>query len=301
MPPGNAPKVKIQPQTASPFRTDVQYRTDIDAQGTPVNVGCGYMLKPEVDGGYQQRVMPQMVVVFVLRGSGTHTDWQGQSFRVKPGSMIIYPPKHKHSMTHDADGQWVEFFFTIPPQIYQALQAMGSLSPYRTVYQPGTGHEVLEHLDSIHRLMRQTTDQSLAQVWALCHVVLVQMILQDRRQTRQQDRLPDNAPSASRQQIDQACQILSKDLSQKLTPAAVADRLDMGYEHFRKLFREAMGISPGEFRIRRRLDLARKLIAVNKLSNKQVAYQLGYADPFTFSKQFRKYTGQSPAAFRKSL
>ena len=90
-------------------------------------------------------------------------------------------------------------------------------------------------------------------------------------------------------------------LALMLGMTALSARLGLGYERFRKVFRQRVGMSPGEYRIRRRIDRARALIAQHRLSNTQVAHALGYRDPFTFSKQFKQVVGVSPGAFRRTV
>jgi len=46
---------------------------------------------------------------------------------------------------------------------------------------------------------------------------------------------------------------------------------------------------------------AKRLFAYEKLSVKEVAYELGFNDPFYFSNFFKKQTKQSPKAFREKI
>jgi len=99
--------------------------------------------------------------------------------------------------------------------------------------------------------------------------------------------------------IERVAALLMRDLEERLDIEQIAAGLDVSYERFRKLFRQRMGVSPGEYRIRRRIDQARSMLIQQRLSNKEIAYALGYADPFTFSKQFKRFVGMSPTVFRK--
>jgi AraC-like DNA-binding protein len=69
-------------------------------------------------------------------------------------------------------------------------------------------------------------------------------------------------------------------------------------DHLIRLFRVCHGATPIEFLIRARMDAARGLLAVSSLSVKQIAAQLGYADAFGFSRQFRLRVGVSPSDYR---
>ena len=77
--------------------------------------------------------------------------------------------------------------------------------------------------------------------------------------------------------------------------------MGLSYERIRKLFMKQIGVSPHAYRIRRRLDRACELLREGKASVSEIAERLGYADPFTFSRQFTKERGTSPSAYRKQI
>ncbi len=70
----------------------------------------------------------------------------------------------------------------------------------------------------------------------------------------------------------------------------------MGYDRFRKTFREVVGLSPGEYRIRRRIQEASRLLRSGTPVG-EVAHRLGYADQFAFSKQFKSRTATAPGRY----
>ena len=88
--------------------------------------------------------------------------------------------------------------------------------------------------------------------------------------------------------------------------AGPADRIEevaheLGYSppHFRRLFRQAMGISPSAYQLRERM--ARAAVLLRDHDVKGVAHALGYSDPFVFSRQFKAQVGVSPSVFAASL
>jgi AraC-like DNA-binding protein len=70
-------------------------------------------------------------------------------------------------------------------------------------------------------------------------------------------------------------------------------------DHLIRLFRKYHGMTPVEFLIQARMTRARVLLASTDFPIKQIAAQLGYADSFCFSRQFKARTGESPTAFRQ--
>lgn len=68
---------------------------------------------------------------------------------------------------------------------------------------------------------------------------------------------------------------------------------------FFELFKSAMGDTPLNWMIRARMERAGRLLAETNLQIKEVAWRVGYEDPFYFSRLFKAVHGVSPSHFRK--
>jgi AraC-like DNA-binding protein len=79
----------------------------------------------------------------------------------------------------------------------------------------------------------------------------------------------------------------------------IARRLEVSHPTLRRVFRRSMGLSPSEYRIRRRIERACALLMLHSV--KEVAARLGYNDAFTFSAQFKSVMKTSPRNFRQNL
>lgn len=66
-----------------------------------------------------------------------------------------------------------------------------------------------------------------------------------------------------------------------------------------KRFRKAVGVSPWQYILARRLDRARELLCANDAAVAHVAEQSGFADPDYFSRFFKKKIGCTPRQFRE--
>jgi len=80
----------------------------------------------------------------------------------------------------------------------------------------------------------------------------------------------------------------------------MAKTMKMSPEHFSRVFHKVTGQSPLDFLLHTRLMRARHLLAETDLSIAAIAEQLGYADLFFFSRQFKQKTGMPPSRYRIS-
>lgn len=66
-----------------------------------------------------------------------------------------------------------------------------------------------------------------------------------------------------------------------------------------RIFREEIGISPIEYFIRLKIDVACYFLSKNDYKNREISEMLSFSDEFHFSKVFKRKTGISPCVFRK--
>jgi AraC-like DNA-binding protein len=109
-------------------------------------------------------------------------------------------------------------------------------------------------------------------------------------------------PAASLQQNEPI-----RDLAQAIqeTPAdawrvdAMAEAVGVSTVHLRRLFHDVLGLSPQRFVTRCRMQQAAERLAKTDRLVRQVAIEVGYEDPFHFSKTFRQTYGLSPSRYRQ--
>jgi AraC-like DNA-binding protein len=85
-------------------------------------------------------------------------------------------------------------------------------------------------------------------------------------------------------------------------PWRVADlaRLSgLSQPHFYRRFKLVTGSSPIDWLRRERINHARRRLLESSDAIKQISEQVGYNDPFFFSRDFKRYTGVSPSEYRR--
>ena len=81
----------------------------------------------------------------------------------------------------------------------------------------------------------------------------------------------------------------------------IAAYCSVSEEYFRRLYKEAYGLSPHRAIVEKRLHRAAVLLRETDLRTKQIAYQSGFSDPKYFSTLFLREMKLSPSAYRRAM
>ena len=248
-------------------------------------LGCGFMLK--APGWDAQRVARSAYsAVLVLRGRGWYADREGRRWELGPGSLFQRWSGVEHTVWIEPDPPWAECWIHLGAPIEAMLVDLGILDPRSPVVQAGLDLALLRELWRLTTVLEAASDRELPRLLVRLQGMLLSLLG------------GAAAPAGvAGFDADRACRLLGED--PRIELRLVARELGMPYARFRKRFRAAVGIGPGEYRLRRRLDRARAALLEGARPIAAIAADLGYANPFTFTTLFRKHVGVSPSAWRR--
>jgi len=242
-------------------------------------------------GGGRMRVFGQWALVYSVSGRCFYEDERGIRADLAPGSWILVFPEMAQSYRPAPDERWDEIYVCFRGPVFEAWRSAGCFDPLRPTGRwmtPSRGVRVFQDF------FREIQRKDCSSMRAVC---LWQELLAKIVGTPQE-------PAMKREDwLKEAMDYLeNSDLgggADSLRQAAQA--CGIGYESFRKKFEAAVGMPPGRYVLARRIERARKLLALQSLTNGEIAAMLGFHDEFHFSKTFSKFTGSSPRAFRKEI
>jgi AraC-like DNA-binding protein len=79
----------------------------------------------------------------------------------------------------------------------------------------------------------------------------------------------------------------------------VATTVGISRAHFIRQFEALFGLTPHQYRIQARLDLARDLLVRGDRSVTDVCFDVGFSSLGSFSSLFTRRVGESPSAYRR--
>lgn len=264
--------------------------------GSPLLLSCGFLDKSGQTMDVQNEVYDRVAMIYLIEGSGIYEDDLFGRVPLTAGSLFFRLPDRRHTTQVDPESHWREVFVALRPSWLNLFWETGVLQPRgRAVFGP----EYLEELpEEVMRLTERLEKASTAAELSAVEFAVADLM----RATRlgQLAGKNDLDESRSRDPLERARKRIEAKLGKVCTIESLFDGLGMSYPRLRALFVERYGVSPGEYRIRLRIDRACSLLKTTRWSLAEIAEKLGYSDAFAFSRQFRERMGMSPSEFRRS-
>ena len=232
----------------------------------------------------------QAVFIYCTKGLGW-CELGGRRVTLKPGDLLVVPPRVPHVYGADGARPWSIHWFHAGGPLLAAFMAEMGVTVEQPVLRLGEDDQVLalfeELLDCVEH--GYTTLQLLYASQTLAH--LLASIIRNHRG----DAAGQPSPG---QKIARTIQYMKQHLGRNLLLAALAGVANLSRSQYTALFKTQTGYAPIDYFTRLRMHRACQLLDTTDLTVKQVASELGYADPLHFSRLFRKVNEATPTGYR---
>jgi AraC family transcriptional regulator len=129
--------------------------------------------------------------------------------------------------------------------------------------------------------------------FALCIHLLRQIGAIDPRSHRE-------VGSMARPAFQRTIEYIHAHLSSELTLASMARVACLSPYHFSRTFRKSTGISPHQYVLRTRVEMAKHLLRASDLSLSEIGFRVGFFDQSHLARHFKRRYGVSPRTFRRA-
>ncbi|MBA4387033.1 MAG: hypothetical protein C0404_03570 [Verrucomicrobia bacterium] len=186
----------------------------------------------------------------------------------------------------------------VPWICFDCLDAKGHPLP-RSRYPTPREHRRIPDISFFDQLMRRIIDHHVegeahageAVQWL--RAALLEVVEHDRR-----SQLAGLALEHSTM-IDVLCARIREQPEKITSMEILAAQAKCSVDHLIRIFKRYKGITPWEFVISCRIEKASNMLRFSSHSISQIADLLGYADIYSFCKQFKARTGQTPTRYRR--
>ena len=229
-------------------------------------------------------------IEFVSAGIGTLT-LRGKTSPLRPGALFFYGPGVPHKIETDRDAPLLKHFIDFSGSGLSGLMRQTDLA-----HMPLYTSNILR-IRSIFENLLQTGNTESRHRNELCILLLKQLIF-----TIDETALPHQEAFSPAWQTYLRCrQHIDQNFRNIGNIGQIAAECHLDQSYLCRLFQRYANETPLQLLVRLKMARAADLLSTHQLLIKQVAEECGFADPYHFSRVFKRVYGIPPETFIQTV
>lgn len=249
---------------------------------------CGFFPRAQDHHRRRARGCAETVVMICADGRGWLRLPAGR-FDVEGGHLMILPAGISHEYGADAPAPWSLWWMHVTGSAMPDLLAHTGVSAERPVVLLRDPHRLVSLVDEALRHLEHGPTPAHVRAAAGAAWHLLSLVALEHR-----------AGSHRTDPVALAQQLLRDRLPARTSVDELAGLVGLSPSHLAALFKRATGHGILQYQTRYLMALACELLTSTDRSIATVARDVGYADPYYFSRQFHKVHGMGPRDFRRA-
>jgi AraC family transcriptional regulator, arabinose operon regulatory protein len=265
-------KVALHPLIETLYFTDIGYYPNAEFHQRERSSGC-----------------EQHILIYCINGEGWF-EIDGQKYEVLPNSFFIIPAHKSHKYGANLENPW---------SIYWA-HFTGSKSVDFVSFLKENNEAIFIHPNPERNIMFDDIISHIEMSFNEDNIVYANTSFSHFLTTFKGSVFnPKPKKQSENDQISRIIVYMKEHLNETLTLEDLASEAGMSASHFSAVFRQKVQSSPINFFTFLKIQQACRLLENSEMRVKEIAYSIGYNDPYHFSRVFATLMGMSPRDFRK--
>lgn len=235
------------------------------------------------------RVLREYQFVYITKGKGVLV-LEDCEIAVSKGNIIVIFPNQWHSYYPIEETGWNEYYIGFEGSIIENIIENSLISKDNQVLEVGFNEELVS---LFRRAIEVAESDKIYTQQYLSGIVLhmIGLII-----SVSQNKVYEEGEVI--QKIEQAKVIMNENVYKNIDPEELAQKLNISYSWFRKVFKDYTGYAPAKYFQELKLRKAKHLLVSTSDSVKCLSFMLGYNSTEHFFSLFKKLTGFTPLEYR---
>ena len=230
------------------------------------------------------------VIEYVVSGKG-YIESEGKKSEVKAGDLYIICRKTNHCYYADKDDPFEKKWLNLSGEFLNAMipKLIGD-APFAVM---PLGEPAREIFDSIHDEIKNVTPMDTEEMFSsVMRKLLDLFLLIDRYRREEIEGLSVE---------DRIAEYIEKNICLNINVSTVCEKFFISPSSLYRLFTNKFGVSPKQFINAKKIEAAKRMIAVDGTPINAIAAALNFYDAHHFIRTFHAYTGMTPNEYRRSV
>ena len=250
---------------------------------------------PKAKFHFRDRVQgcKQFIFIYCSEGAGWFKT-NDREYSVSANDFFILPPNIPHSYGTSENNPWSIYWLHFKGQnaqyISQKINVISKIDPVRF----GTVDDRIQLFEEIYQTLDNGYSQDNLEYASMClwHFLSSFIFVNHFRHILFEK---------NNDITEQAIRYFKKNLSINIKLNQLANLFGYSSSHFSYLFKNKTGYAPLEYFMRLKIQRACQFLDLTDMRIKEVALQVGFDDPYYFSRKFSQVMNVSPLKYKRRL
>lgn len=250
----------------------------------------GYYPKAKDHYTYRKKGLPENFLFYCVDGHGWYKV-DNQRYEVGPNEFFILPQHTEHSYGSDEEHPWTIYWIHFGGE---SLADFNKLQTVQKHFKPDyikNNGDILPVFFRIYKTLElgYSIDNLLFANMCLSHFITLFIYNTRHYAATANDKIDC---------VDSAILFMQEHINENISLNALSSQYHYSVSRFSNLFKQKTGYAPIDYFLQMKMQKACQELNFTNESIKTIAFNMGFDDPYYFSKRFRTILGISPKKYR---
>lgn len=239
---------------------------------------------------YRKKGLPENLLIYCVDGSG----WfrlRNKKYKVQPNEFFILPRNTEHAYGSDDQNPWSIYWLHYGGTLLPDFNELPAVTAAYAPIQIRGREEIVAAFNKMYHALSLGYSITNLMFANLCVPHFLSLFIYNTQHFYESPALQSNV-------IDSAIQHMNKNLNRNLSLPELSAAYNYSTSRFSSLFKDRTGFAPIDYFLHMKVQKATQLLDFTERPVKEIAAELGFDDPYYFSRLFKKIMGHSPSDFR---
>lgn len=250
----------------------------------------GYYPKAREHYTYRKKGLPGNFIFYCVDGHGWYKI-DNQRYEVGPNEFFILPQNKEHAYGNDAEHPWSIYWIHFAGDALEAFNKTLSIQKYFKPFHIKNNAETFSVFNRIYKTLQLGYSIDNLLFANMCFTHFITLFVYNARYS-------ENREVGEPDCVDKAILHMQQHLDENISLNDLSKQYNYSVSRFSNLFKQKTGYAPIDYFLQMKMQKACQQLNFSNRSIKDIAFGLGFDDPYYFSKRFRKNIGMSPKKYR---
>ena len=250
----------------------------------------GYYPKARDHYTYRKKGLPENFLFYCVDGEGWYQIGK-QRYKVATNEFFILPQNTEHSYGSSQEQPWSIYWIHFGGDSLPELNEVHAVQQHFKPFYVKNNGDVLPLFSKMYKTLElgYSIDNLLFANMCLSHFLAL-FIYNARHYAGSANEKIDC--------VDSAILFMQEKINENISLNELSSRYNYSVSRFSNLFRQKTGYAPIDYFVQMKMQKACQQLNFTDRSVKDIAFSMGFDDPYYFSKRFRTIIGMSPKKYR---